>query len=404
MMIPRLELQAAVLGTRLMDRLGDSAALDWQHAQALGNRVAEILESTNVAQWRCLPSADNGADDATRSQCSVDLSEKSRWLRGPAFLRRPAGSWPGAAPADDADGEDEEEMPCDFALVVGSDTFRFSSYRRLLRTTVWVLRFTRRCRGQRDELENDGLTVAEGEAAENLLVLTAQREVFPDEMRAAENGLDVAKGSDICGLAPYLDGNGVLRVYGRIDAALYRSAPRGQCVISGCSECKLHITRPMPPIMGPLPEDRLEASGWPFKSAGLDCFEPLLVTVAQHQEKRWVALFTCLTTRAIHLELAHDLSRDSCIIVIRNFMCRRGPVHRLRSVNGKNFGDDCIKQFCKSLKEKTLSLFYKYWATTKSPGADTIDDFEQEGSCCACEKIITDDDLDKHFDQFPGKY
>jgi len=48
-------------------------------------------------------------------------------------------------------------------------------------------------------------------------------------------------------------------------------------------------------------------------------------------------LFTCLSTRAIHLELAHDLSTDSCIIAIRNFFCRRGPLHRIRSDNGKNF-------------------------------------------------------------------
>nr|XP_036678526.1 uncharacterized protein LOC118879735 [Drosophila suzukii] len=108
-------------------------------------------------------------------------------------------------------------------------------------------------------------------------------------------------------------------------------------VISSCNECKLQRTRPMPPIMGPLPEDRLEAGGWPFKYTGLDYFGPLLVTVSRHREKRWVALFTCLTTRAIHLELAHDLSTDSCIIAMRNFVCRRGPVHRLRSDNGKNF-------------------------------------------------------------------
>ncbi|XP_041675515.1 uncharacterized protein LOC121530461 [Drosophila eugracilis] len=67
-------------------------------------------------------------------------------------------------------------------------------------------------------------------------------------------------------------------------------------------------------------------------------------------------------------------------------------------------GEDCIKQFCKTLKERTLSLFYKYWATAKSPSTDPIDDFDQEGSCCACEKVINDGDLDKHFDQFSGKY
>ncbi|XP_043069702.1 uncharacterized protein [Drosophila bipectinata] len=259
-------------------------------------------------------------------------------------------------------------MPSEFVLVGTSDTFislqRFSSYRRLLRTTAWVLRFTRRCREQRDELENYGLTAAECEAAEDLLVRIAQREAFPDEMQAADNGLDVAKESDICGLAPYLDGNGVLRAYGRIDAALclpysarrpvILSTRHGltemivrdahvrmkhqnvdatmteirtrfwitslrrvlRNVISGCSECKLNRVRPMAPIMGPLPED---------------------LTVDRHQEKRWVALFTCLTTRAIHLELAHDLSTYSCVIAIRNFICRRGPVHRLRSDNGKNF-------------------------------------------------------------------
>ncbi|XP_043862786.1 uncharacterized protein LOC122756636 [Drosophila santomea] len=108
-------------------------------------------------------------------------------------------------------------------------------------------------------------------------------------------------------------------------------------VISSCNECKLQRARPMPPIMGPHPEDRLDAGGWPFKYTGLDYFGPLLVTVSRHKEKCWVALFTCLTTRAIHLELAHDLSTDSCIIAIRNFVCRRGPVYRLRSDNGKNF-------------------------------------------------------------------
>ncbi|XP_044571435.1 uncharacterized protein LOC123257246 [Drosophila ananassae] len=381
---------ASVVYWRITYENGDvQVSTHRRYKQFVGNRVAEILESTKVAQWRWLPSADNVADDATRAQRSVDLSEESRWLRGPAFLRRPASSWPGAAPTDEADAEDEEEMPSEFVLVGASDPFisleRFYSYRRLLRTTAWVLRFIRRCRGQRDELENYGLNVAESEAAEDLLFRRAQREAFPDEVQAAEKDLDVAKGSDICGLAPYLDGNGILRAYGRIDAALCipYSARRPvilshrhgltemivrdahvrmkhqnvdatmaeirtrfwitrlrrvlRNVISGCSECKLHRARPMPPIMGPLPDDRLDAYGWPFKSTGLDYFGPLLVTVARHQEKRWVALFTCLTTRAIHLELAHDLSTDSCILAIRNFICRRGPVHRLRSDNGRNF-------------------------------------------------------------------
>ncbi|XP_033254345.1 uncharacterized protein LOC117193727 isoform X3 [Drosophila miranda] len=134
MSIPRLELQAAVLGTRLMDTVkrehsvaisdivlwtDSKTVLRWigsthrRYKQFVGNRVAEILESTKVAQWRWVPTADNAADDATRSQCHVDLSQKSRWLGGPAFLRQPAGSWPQpeAGFKRVPDDNDEEEMP-----------------------------------------------------------------------------------------------------------------------------------------------------------------------------------------------------------------------------------------------------------------------------------------------------
>ncbi|XP_041631504.1 uncharacterized protein [Drosophila kikkawai] len=412
MSIPRLELQAAVLGTRLINTIKEEHSVDisetvlwtdsktvlrWigsthrRYKQFVGNRVAEILESSEVSQWRWVPTADNAADDATRSQNKADLSPESRWLSGPAFLRQPASGWPVPEEGTERvpDASDDEEMPSEFALVATNEFVipfqRFSSFSRLVRTTAWVLRFARWCRRQRSELEEYGLTAKECEAAENLLVRQAQLESFPDEMRSAKHGKEVASSSEIRGLAPYMDEHGVLRVHGRVDAALcmpysarrpvilshrhsltemivrhFHAQMKHQNVdatiaqirtrfwvtkmrrmlkevISSCYECKLQRTRPMPPIMAPLPEDRLEAGGWPFKYTGLDYFGPLLVTVARHREKRWVALFTCLTTRAIHLELAHDLSTDSCIIAIRNFVCRRGPVQRLRSDNGKNF-------------------------------------------------------------------
>ncbi|EDW39281.1 GL14007 [Drosophila persimilis] len=83
-------------------------------------------------------------------------------------------------------------------------------------------------------LENYGLTAAECEAAEKLLVRQAQCEAFPNEMRSTEVGKTVASGSDIRGLAPYIDGHGVLRAYGRVDAALcmpYSASRRG------CYDC-----------------------------------------------------------------------------------------------------------------------------------------------------------------------
>ncbi|XP_070142302.1 uncharacterized protein [Drosophila kikkawai] len=261
MSIPRLELQAAVLGTRLINTVKEEHSVDisetvlrWigsthrRYKQFVGNRVAEILKSSK----------------------------------------------------------------------------RFSSFSRLVRTTAWVLRFARWCHKQRSELEEYGLTAKECEAAENLLVRQAQLESFPDEMRSAERGKEVATSSEVRGLAPYVDEHGVLRVYGRVDAALcmpysarrpvvlshrhsltelvvrhFHAQMKHQNVdamivqirtrfwvtkmrrvlkevISSCNECKLQRTRPMPPIMAPLPEDRLEVGGWPFKYTGLDYFGPLL--------------------------------------------------------------------------------------------------------------------------------
>ncbi|XP_036329719.1 uncharacterized protein LOC118741854 [Rhagoletis pomonella] len=108
-------------------------------------------------------------------------------------------------------------------------------------------------------------------------------------------------------------------------------------VISSCQVCRLNKAAPVAPLMGPLPVDRLTAYVRPFSYSGLDYFGPLTVTVRRSTEKRWVALFTCLTVRAVHLELAHDLSTDSCIIAIRNFINRRGVPVRIRSDNAKNF-------------------------------------------------------------------
>lgn len=106
---------------------------------------------------------------------------------------------------------------------------------------------------------------------------------------------------------------------------------------SRCQECKNRSVTPLPPRMGELPFDRLAAYVRPFSYSGVDYFGPLQVTVGRRREKRWVALFTCMTVRAIHLELAADLSTDSCLICIRNFVNRRGVPIRMRSDNGTKF-------------------------------------------------------------------
>lgn len=64
-----------------------------------------------------------------------------------------------------------------------------------------------------------------------------------------------------------------------------------------------------------------------FKNVRNDLFGPIIVT---DNLKRWGVLFTCLTTRAIHLELVHSLSGEE------NMVNRRGPVRVIRSDHGTN--------------------------------------------------------------------
>ena len=53
--------------------------------------------------------------------------------------------------------------------------------------------------------------------------------------------------------------------------------------------------------------------------------------------KRYGVLFTCLASRAIHLEISQNLSSDSFINALRRFLCRRGQIQQLKSDQGTNF-------------------------------------------------------------------
>ena len=54
-------------------------------------------------------------------------------------------------------------------------------------------------------------------------------------------------------------------------------------------------------------------------------------------EKRWGFLFTCLTTRAVHIEVAPSLDTSSCVMGVERFITRRGTPNTIMSDNGTNF-------------------------------------------------------------------
>ena len=107
-------------------------------------------------------------------------------------------------------------------------------------------------------------------------------------------------------------------------------------LISSCVKCQRLRGSVQEQRMSDLPEDRLESTP-PFTYCAVDYFGPFIVKNGRTELKRYGVLFTCLASRAIHLEIANSLETDSFINALRRFISRCGPIHQLRSDQGTNF-------------------------------------------------------------------
>ncbi|XP_062547153.1 uncharacterized protein LOC134212888 [Armigeres subalbatus] len=357
--IPRLELQAGLIGCRLMENVLD--------------------------EWYYIPSKQNVADDATKWGIGPSFNPNSRWYTGPNFLSLSENEWP-EQPAKQSTKEEEvrvvfqhhRKMPQ--PLIDGN---RFSNWNRVLRATAYVLRAAKIFgkRGYPGPLSRDEL-----QQAETMLWRQVQCETFPDEYRTLEFNKSnpkeqpkrIEKCSPLYKQSPYMDDDGVVRMRSRIEATKYPIIlPKDnkltallvdsyhrrfkhqnretvfneirqqfripklrsliQRVAKNCQHCKVQKAVPKPPMMAPLPKVRLTPHIRAFSYTGIDYFGPILVKQGRSLAKRWVALFTCLTTRAVHLEIVHSLSMQSCVMAIRRFCARRGSPSDFYSDNGTCF-------------------------------------------------------------------
>ncbi|XP_053686825.1 uncharacterized protein LOC128736374 [Sabethes cyaneus] len=415
--IPRLELQAAVIGARLAECIGKSHRMKiarrvfwtdsrdvvcWlrsdhrRYSQFVAFRISELLDTTQVSEWRWLPTRKNVADEGTKWQRLPDFHPSSRWFRGPDFLWGPEKEWP--TTSGDQGTTVEEIRPSILHHTVTDSPVRFerfSRWKRLLRAVGYAHRFIAnlRKRTKRISLELGALTQEELKLAENTIYRLVQRQAYPDEFQVLRDknpnaspwNPSLPKTSPLYKLSPIIDAHGVLRMRGRIDAcewvdeatknpvilprqsyvtrliladyhATYRhqnhhtalnqirlkyNIPRIRSefnrVRRNCQHCKVRQSGPKPPAMGNLPPARLAAFQLPFSYTGIDYFGPMSVLVSRRTEKRWGVLFTCMTTRAVHIEIAYSLTTDSCILALRNFIARRGPPLEIISDRGTNF-------------------------------------------------------------------
>jgi hypothetical protein len=166
--VPRLELQAALLASRLATTLrhelsapinnttlwSDSqTVLGWlrsthrRYSSFVSHRVGEILDNTKLDDWRWVPSKANVADDGTKWEEIPQIPD--RWFSGPLFLSLRETEWPIEKNKAMSTTEEERAIQYHAPLQRVSTVFsvirieRFSKWKRLLRTTAFVLRYLR---------------------------------------------------------------------------------------------------------------------------------------------------------------------------------------------------------------------------------------------------------------------
>ena len=112
--------------------------------------------------------------------------------------------------------------------------------------------------------------------------------------------------------------------------------------------------------MAALPIDRVTPFKPPFTYVGVDCFGPFLVKLGRNSVvKRYGCLFTCLSIRAIHIEVLYSMDTDSFVNGLQRFICRRGPPEKIRSDNGTNFhgGDRELRQSIREWNQEHIEGF-----------------------------------------------
>lgn len=446
--IPRMELSAAVLSTRLDKMMRqeldiaiqdsffwtDSTCVlrylandDRRYKTFVANRVAAIREQSSPTQWKYVNTKSNPADDASRGLSANAIVEDNRWTMGPDFLRMDEEAWPKTliAPNDPKEVVDEE-VKASFATNATQTTARtfdlaeifkkFSSWIKLKRFVAWMLRLKRNLRELAalrtekepsvSEMKIHPINVQELHQAEQAIIELVQSEAFEEELLSLKSPRkELKKSSSILKLDPMLVDR-IICVGGRLQRSPIQAQAKHPVILpknhhishlivrhhhltsghsgiehtlslvrerywiikartilrrilGSCFDCRRRHASMGKQKMASLPEDRVNPSEPPFSRVGVDCFGPLNVRRGRSVVKRYGVLFTCLSIRAIHIEVAHTLDTDSFINALRRFIARRGQPLHMRSDNGGNFvrGEKELREAMREWNQEKIHNF-----------------------------------------------
>lgn len=260
-----------------------------------------------------------------------------------------------------------------------------SDYERLNRIAAYIYRFCYNCKTPRRL--SGHITVLEYKQGVLFWVRIARHSVFSDEMKRIMSSNPVATHSVLASLDPLIDNEGLLRVGGRLRHAnisygqkypillpknhpyvyliikhvhlyylhsslevtmsvirqkywLIHCRSTIKKVIHDCIPCVRSQKEMCQQIMADLPAARVTMAPV-FARVGVDFAGPITTKPVgvrtRTVTKSYIALFVCMTTKSIHLEVVSDLTTEGFIATLKRFVSRRGCPSDTYSDNATNF-------------------------------------------------------------------
>lgn len=380
----------------------------------VSNRVAEIQKLTESDTWRHVPSDQNPADLVSRGVKPSLLKQNSLWWHGPSWLLRDESLWPEKRFSNDNILEMKKVKKHLFVLSCVEQDFikNYSDFNKLCRTTAYIFRFFGNCKARigTQPKQSGVLTTREFNQAIIILLKISQAEYFAKEIRKLKSNKNVQSNSKILNLNPFLDPDGILRVGGRLNNSNFNFEKKHPAILSSkshfaqllikhthlkllhagpqqtlatlreeywpiggrimvkniirkCITCFRFRPKTVEPIMSPLPDSRVNPRH-PFEFAGVDYAGPVLIKSRSGRgckvSKAYVSLFVCFVTKAIHLELVTDLSKEAFLLALKRFVSRRGLPVCIFSDNGTNFcaASNELKELGKFLRANKNELIH----------------------------------------------
>ena len=348
----------------------------------VANRVQQITDLTETNQWHYISSKLNPADLASRG-ASVDSLIDSCWFQGPKFLWATDLSAQLTTNKYEVARDDPEVKANCHTLSSKSAVSQskpmanrleaFSTLESAVRAISKLQNFARS-----KSKETIKMSDFDSKKAALLQILKwAQQDAYAVECEEVQSG-KLKRGSKLANLDVFVDSDGLLRVGGRLKNSelayeerhpimLSKQSHVTKLIIKNCHAKVMHQGRGMTiaeiqnsgywvagctslvnslikncvlcrktrrPLesqkMGELPYTRTAVTP-PFTYVGCDCFGPFYVKDNRKELKKYGVVFTCMASRAIHIELVDDMSTDAFINALRCFIAIRGPIRQLHT-------------------------------------------------------------------------